>query len=338
MKPITPQRRVVLLSTGGTIASAPGRDGRSVSGALPGEVLVQQTALDTSITVEVRSVFQKPSNAITPDDWAVLRDQCETLIAEGGVDGIVISHGTDTLEDTAYYLECVLESPRVPVVLTGSQRVPNEVGTDAYANLRRAIELAAAEQSRGLGVLVQFNESIFSASFVRKVSSFQLHGFDAPGLGPAGYNDGGRVRILQRPMRQPRLRHEAALPRVDIVAVHAGADTGFLEAVLASGPAGIVIDGVGRGHVPPAWVAPIRAAVERGIKVLVSSSTLHGPTFQSYEFPGSLHDLEEAGAIGVSDLSARKVRIRLAILLAAGVRDAASIRQAFDWQPGRHQT
>ncbi|HEY4541462.1 MAG TPA: asparaginase [Noviherbaspirillum sp.] len=329
---------MVLLSTGGTIASAPGRDGRSVSGALPGEVLVQRTELDAAISVEVRSVFQKPSNAIGPDDWAVLREQCEALIAGGSVDGIVISHGTDTLEDTAYYLECVLESPRVPVVLTGSQRVPNEVGTDAYANLRRAIELAAAQESRGLGVLVQFNESIFSASFVRKVSSFQLHGFDAPGIGPLGYNDGGRVRILQRPMRQPRVRHEAALPRVDIVPVYAGADAGFLQAVLASGPAGVVIDGLGRGHVPPDWMGPIRAAAERGVKVLVCSSTLHGPTFQSYEFPGSLHDLEQAGAVGVSDLSARKVRIRLALLLAAGIQDSAAIRRAFDWQSARQDT
>src|SRR5690606_29594279 len=128
-----------------------GRDGRSVSGALPGEALVQCIALDPSIAVEVHSVFQKPSNAVGPAEWAVLRERCEALIAGGAVDGIVISHGTDTLEDTAYYLECVLESPRVPVVLTGSQRVPDEVGTDAYANLRRAIEVAAAPQSRGLG-------------------------------------------------------------------------------------------------------------------------------------------------------------------------------------------
>jgi L-asparaginase len=333
-----PIKRVALLSTGGTIASVPGRDGRSVSGALPGEALVQRIALGTSIAVDVRSVFQKPSNAIGFPDWITLREQCEALIAGGETDGIVISHGTDTLEDTAYYLESVLESPHVPVVLTGSQRVPDALGTDAYANLRCAIEVAAAAESRGLGVLVQFNEAIFSAAFVRKLSSFQLNGFGSPGLGALGYIDGGRVCILQRPMRQPRLRHDAPLPRVDIVPACLGADIRLVDAVLASEPAGLVIEALGRGHVPPAWMPPIRAALERGIKVLVCSGTLHGATHQSYDFPGSLHDLEEAGAIGVSHVCARKARIRLAVLLAAGIHEAAAIRQAFGWQHVRQDS
>src|SRR5690606_13498674 len=180
-------KRIVLLSTGGTIASGPGDAGRSVSGALPGEELLARTGLNGQFEVIVHSIFQKPSNAIGPEQWHALASECQRLVDEGQTAGIVITHGTDTLEDTAYYLECVLDSPSVPVVITGSQRVPHALGSDAYANLHHAIELAASDAAQGLGVLVAFNQSVYSASFVRKVSSFQLHGFDAPGLGPLGY-------------------------------------------------------------------------------------------------------------------------------------------------------
>jgi L-asparaginase len=326
-------KRIVLLSTGGTIASTRDASGRSIAGALAGESLVEGLAIDPLIRLEVRSVFQKPSNAIGHDDWAALGRQCEELISGGGIDGIVITHGTDTLEDTAYYLHCVLDNNAVPVVVTGAQRVPHAVGPDAHANIRDAISLAASKESRGMGVLVLFNQSIFSAGFVRKVSSFQLHGFDSPGLGCLGYVDEGNVTLLQRPLCQPRLGHDAPLPPVHIVPVYAGADPAFLGAVIHARPAGLVLDGLGRGHVPPLWASMLRDAVGQGITVLVCSSTLHGATHQSYEFPGSLHDLETSGAIGVNHVSARKARIRLSILLANGVRDPAAIRQAFDWQP-----
>ncbi|WP_157659162.1 asparaginase [Thauera butanivorans] len=328
-------KTIHLLSTGGTIASAPGQDGRDISGALPGEALVQALALGSEIRLEVHSVLQKPSNAIDAGDWALIARECAALMASGKADGIVVSHGTDTLEDTAYYLECVLDTSRAPVVVTGAQRVPHALGSDAYINLRRAIEAAADDACRGLGVLVAFNESLYGASFVRKVSSFRLDGFDAPGLGCLGFIDNGRVALLQYPARQPRLGHAAPLPRVDIVPAYGGAAAAMLAAVVASGPAGLVLDGVGRGHVPPEWMPVLREAIAGGLAVLVCSSTLHGATHQSYQFAGSLHELEQAGALAVAHLSARKARIRLAVALAGGMRAPEALRQAFTWQRER---
>lgn len=323
--------RILLLSTGGTIASSRDASGRSISGALAGEALAQGIALDPSIALEVCSVFQKPSNAIGAEDWETLRRQCAERAAAGDIDGIVITHGTDTLEDTAYYLHCTIDTARVPVVVTGAQRVPHAVGTDAYANLRDAILTAASEQSRGMGVLVLFNQSIFSAGFARKVSSFQLQGFASPGQGCLGYVDEGRVTYRQRPLRQPGLAHGTPLPPVHIVPAHAGADAAVLQAIVDTGPAGLVLDALGRGHVPPAWMPVLRDAAARGIVILVCSSTLSGDIHQTYEFAGSLHDLEAAGAVGIGHLSARKARVRLAILLAAGTRDGETIRRAFAW-------
>ena len=324
--------RVALLSTGGTIASIPGPDGRAVAGVLPGDALLQHVGLEGRYSIRVHSIFQKGSNAIGTTEWLKLASVCRELIEQGDTDGIVITHGTDTLEDTAYCLHCLLDTYAVPIVVTGSQRVPQAVGTDAYANLRDAIQLAAHPRARDLGVLVCFNQSVFSAGFVRKVSTFQLHGFDAPVWGPAGLMDEGRFHLMQRPARQVLLPFpDSPVPRVDIVPAYGGAEATFLEAILESGPAGLVIDALGRGQIPPAWSKPLGAAITRGMKVVVCSSSLHGPTHESYDYPGTLHELVQAGATAVSHLSARKARIRLALLLATGERENQQISRCFEW-------
>lgn len=324
-------KKVILLSTGGTIASTAHDDGRSIAGALAGEELVQQIQLRDGIELHVNSVFQKPSNAITLDDICTLRDKCQSLIDAGDVSGIVITHGTDTLEDTAYFLETTLDTKDTVVVVTGSQRVPHAMGTDAYVNLQNAIHVAADDMTMNMGVLVAFNETIYSAAFVRKVSSFQVNGFDAPALGRLGVIDNGVVTIYQRPVRLPVLTPPKGtpLPVVDIVGTYLGARPTMLDAAVQSGAKGVIIDGVGRGHVPPDWMPAVTRALEAGTVVLVCSATLHGPVHQSYAFPGSLHDLETAGAIGISGLPARKARLRLAVLLANNITDRATILKAF---------
>lgn len=325
-------KRIVLLSTGGTIASVPGNDGRAIAGALPGEELMARTGLEGRMEVLVESVFQKPSNAIGSEEWILLAKKCADLAKTGGVDGIVITHGTDTLEDTAYYLHCVVDTSRIPVVVTGSQRVPHAMGSDAYTNLRQAMELAASDHAAGLGVLVSFNQSVFSAGFARKVSSYQLHGFDAPGLGPVGMLDEGVFHLMQRPCIQTLLPNPEELPRVDILPAYGGADSAMARAVLESGPAGVVLDALGRGQVPPQWMPALHNALRSGMIVAVSSSTLHGPTHESYEYAGALHELVEAGAFSINHLSARKARIRLALAIAAHGKNASCITAALKWQ------
>ena len=325
-------KRVALLSTGGTIASVPAEGGRAVAGALSGEALLSQLKMRGLLDVTVESLFQKPSNAIGPNEWARLAMRCVELAGSGDVDGIVVTHGTDTMEDTAYYLQCVLDTSRVPVVITGSQRTPDAVGSDAFSNLSHALQLAASNEARGQGVLLSFNQSVFSASFVSKVSSFQLHGFDALGWGPQGMFDEGVFHRLQVPAQQPRLPIPSQLPRVDILPAYGGAHVAFAEAILASRPDGVVINALGRGQVPPQWMSPLREAIAAGIRVAVCSSTLHGPVYESYEYPGAYHELVALGVIGVNHLSARKARIRLALALAAYGSDAVSLAQAFAWQ------
>lgn len=325
-------KKIVLLSTGGTIASVPSDDGRGIAGSLPGEALTKHIQLNPEIELRVSSVFQKPSNSLSFADLCKLQTRCQELIDSGTADGIVITHGTDMLEDTAYFLETTLELKNVPVIVTGAQRVPYAQGTDSYTNLQDAIHAAAHPSCQDCGVLVLFNQTLFSAGFVRKTSSYQLNGFDSPGYGFLGLVDNNQPHIYQKPVRLPVFRlapNTNTLPDVHIVSVYLGAQSTMLKACIESDAAGIVIDGVGRGQLPPTWVELIRKAVAQGKQILICTSTLHGPVHQSYAYPGALQESEAAGAIGVSGLPARKARIRLAVLLSQNVTDATAIRQAF---------
>ncbi len=331
-------RRVVVVSTGGTIASLPGPEGRNIAGTLSGQALLGGVPEAADIRVEALSLFQKPSNALTLDDLQSLRAQCQSLIDGGEADGIVVTHGTDTLEDTAYFLESSLRTRDVVVAVTGSQRVPHAPGTDAYLNLRHALRVAASPDCRGLGVLVVFNETVHAAAFVRKTSSFQLNGFDSPGFGCLGFIDDDAVLIYQQPRRQPLLQPPPGeLPAVELLGANLGAGPLALKALVDAGAPGIVLEGTGRGQVPPDWVPEVRRAAAAGCKVLVCSSTLTGPVRPCYEYAGSLHDLQAAGALGVSGLSGRKARLRLMLALACLGDDCGpdALRRVFSWGADR---
>ena len=312
--------KIVVLTTGGTIASRPDDSGRNRSGELKGEALLAQVNLPPGFEyeIEVRSVLQKPSNAMTYDDLLLLHEQCQALAESPDVRGVVITHGTDTLEETAFFLDITIAS-RLPVVITGSQRAPHEPGTDAFRNLADALLVAASSQAAGSGALVVFNQSIYAARQVRKTSTFQANGFAAPETGPIGYVDGPRVYFASHPIRASALALPtgSTLPRVDILPAYLGASPHLIEAAVTTGAAGLVIDGLGRGHVPPDWMPSIIGVIESGVPVALVSSCLTGPVHKSYEFTGSLADLEASGVQPMLDLSARKARLALAVFLAS---------------------
>lgn len=322
------KRNVVVLTTGGTIASIPSQSGLNASGAMSGESLLERAALpvESETSVQVRSILQKPSNAITLADLVEIHRHCEALSRDPDVHGIVVTHGTDTLEETAHFLDITLSLESCALVVTGSQRAPHEAGTDAYRNIADAITVAAHPLMQGAGAVVVFNESIFAARHVRKISTYQVQGFDSPGYGKLGYIDGSRLHLAQTIRRPAPLPLGETLPRVDIVPAYLDASSTLIDACVAGGARGLVIDGLGRGHVPPSWLDSIERATQKGLPVLIVSSCYLGPVHQSYEFPGSLASLEERGAIAAKDLSARKARLMLAVLLSTGAGEAIATR------------
>lgn len=319
------KKRIVILTTGGTIASKPCDSGRSQSGALSGEQLLDQVALPQGIDVslEVLSILQKPSNAVTLNDLVELYRHGQEALDRENVDGLVITHGTDTLEETAYFLSLTLTADK-PCVITGSQRAPHQLGTDAFKNISDAIVAASSPQLSQFGCVVAFNESLFAARHARKVSSFQLNGFDAPGVGPLGYIDGPRVKLYHAAtaIAAPIEEWDFPLPRVDLLPAYLDASPALLKAAVESGAKAVVIDGLGRGHVPPSWMDEIRASIGMGVPVAITSSCAHGPVNTSYEFNGSLADLAAAGVITLNDISARKARLALALLMSSSPREA----------------
>lgn len=308
------KKKVSLITTGGTIASRQVSNGLLKSGAISGKELAELCQLPEEIEVKVIDVFQLPSMHIGFDQMLEIREAILQELQDPEVEGVVVTHGTDTLEETAYFLDLTIGDDRT-VVITGSQRSPEEVGTDVYSNLRNSIYVAVDHNLRGIGAVAVFNERIYSGKYVKKVHSSNLQGFDSFGHGYLGIIDNDTVRVYQKPVMHEVHLVESPLPRVDIIKCHSGQD-GYLIDMLVAGPTkGIILEAAGRGQVSPHMVEAIDHAIRQGIPVVVTTSAEEGNAYPAYSYPGSAHDLLTRGVILGSDYDSKKARIKLAVLL-----------------------
>ncbi|ABP55439.1 asparaginase [Salinispora tropica] len=313
---MTEQRAsVLMLSLGGTIAMTGGTDG--VVPTLTAEDLIAAVPgwADTGIDVPVQTFRQLPSASLSIDDLTALA----TLIAErtgtGDVHGVVVTQGTDTIEETAYLLD-LLHAGDAPIVVTGAMRNPTLVGADGPANVLAAIHTAASTAARGLGTLVVFADEIHAARHVRKTHSTSGATFRSPNTGPLGHVVEGAVRLLAHPPH--RLTVPLGMvtrdPRVGLYTVTVGDDGTLLAG--AEHLDGLVVAGFGVGHVPQRLVDHLAALAAR-IPVVLTSRIGAGPALDAtYAFPGSEIDLRQQGLIGAGFLDPYKARILLHTLLA----------------------
>src|SRR5208337_1187142 len=227
-----------------------------------------------------------PSTAIDFSDWKALTLLCERLVAEHvDLAGIVIGHGTATLEETAYFLNLSLKTS-VPVVLVGAQRPSSALSSDAGMNLVNAVRVAATPAARGMGVLVVLNDEIHAAREVTKTSTMRLQTFRTPDFGVLGHADGDAVAFYRRPLRRhaPDTIFEVcsidALPRVDIAYSYAGGDGVAVRAFVAAGARGLIAAGFAPGFGPPAEVEALTEAAAQGIVVVQSTRAGSGRTFR----------------------------------------------------------
>ncbi|MCM3692867.1 asparaginase [Neobacillus niacini] len=312
-------KKVVLLTTGGTIASKPNKDsGKLASGELTGEELAAMCNLPKDIEVVVESVFQKASIHITFDDLVVLKNKIVQYFEDDKVSGVVVTHGTDTLEETAYFLDLTIMDPR-PVVITGSQRSPEDLGSDVFINLRHAIYSACSEDLRNAGAVVVFNERIFAARYVKKEHASNIQGFNVFGFGYLGIIDNDVVHIFQRPIKREYFAIQSPIPQVEIVKCYIGADGKFIKAARESGVRGIILEGVGRGQVAPQMMEEIEKSLSEGIVLVITTSAEEGSVYTTYDYKGSAYDLYNKGVILGSDNDSKKARIKLAVALASGL-------------------
>ena len=313
--------KVILLTTGGTIASKPNKDsGKLASGAITGEELASMCNLPNDIEVIVESVFQKASIHITFDDLIVLKNKIEEYFKDEAVSGVVVTHGTDTMEETAYFLDLTINDSR-PIVVTGSQRSPEDQGSDVYINMRHAIYSACSSDLTDVGTVVVFNERIFAARYVKKEHASNIQGFNAFGFGYLGIIDNDKVQVFQKPIKREYFNIQSSIPQVEIIKCYIGADGKFVKAAREAGVAGIVLEGVGRGQVAPLMMEEIEKSIAAGIKLVVTTSAEEGAVYTTYDYEGSAYDLYKKGIILGSDNDSKKARIKLAVTLASGLKD-----------------
>ena len=308
---------VAVLSLGGTIASVPTGSG-GVSPGLGGQdLLAAVPEVGAVADVVSRSVAQVPGAHLTIDDIVSLAATVEEAHRDGAT-GVVITQGTDTIEDTAFLLDILVAGP-APVVVTGAMRNPTLPGAEGPANLLASVAVAADPAAKELGTLVVMNDEIHAARFVSKRHTSSPHAF-ASYPGPIGWMAEGRPHLALRPIGRLRLPPPppSARQRVALLALPVGDDGFLIEAAAEHAADGLVVEALGGGHVPPATLIRLETAARR-IPVVVTSTTRAGHVLRStYDFAGSELDLSRRGVIGGGCLDARKARLLLTLLLRSG--------------------
>jgi L-asparaginase len=316
----SPAPHVVLLATGGTISSRKSQvDGASVA-ADNGEQVLKALGLPASHPVRVVDVFQKGSYLLTVDDMIRICTTIKQTLSDPQVLGVVVTHGTDTMEETAYLADLTHDDVR-PVVFTGAQRAADSDAPDGPENLSRAIAVAGSPNARGKGVLLAFAGSVFPASGVRKGHTTGLNAFANPDFGTVGQvSPTGEVSLLVPNARTAPLPLPApgsVSPRVDLIAAYPGADSTLLRASLEAGAAGVVLQGTGIGNANTKLCAEVAAATAAGVVVVTSTRVDAGPVLPVYGSGGGA-DLRAAGAIPSGLLRPSQSLILLSLLLTLG--------------------
>jgi L-asparaginase len=315
---------VVVVSTGGTISMRPDPETGKLVPAVKGEELVEMLAWPEAPALTLDDFVRVPSFDVHGELALRLAERVRGHVARDDVAGVVVTHGTDTMEETVYLLDRLLETEK-PVVLTGAQRAADERDTDGPRNLRAAVSVAVSPDARGRGAVICFAGEVHAAREATKVDTAAVRAFASPGYGPLGHVDADVVAFHRRPERRPPLPAPSGpLPRVDLVALHAGADATFLRAALAAGARGIVLEATGRGNAHEQVVPGVREAVADGVPVVVASRCATGRVAPVYGRGGG-KDLAEAGALFAGDLAARKARVLLQLALAAGANVEAIV-------------
>jgi L-asparaginase len=319
-----------LVATGGTIAMKIDPVRNAAVPAMSGEDLVATVPLVSKYAkVEVNNVSNVPSDYMDPPRWIALTSEVNRALARPEVAGVVVSHGTDTLEETAFWLDLTVNSDK-PIVLIGAQRNASEPDFDGPRNLLNAVRICVDPQSRGKGAMLAMNNQINAARDVSKTNTSSVETFKSGDFGFLGIVDNDRIVYSRAPLRRLHVAIKTdTMPYVEIVAMYGGADGSLVKAAVDQGAKGIVIEGLGSGNVNAPMFDAIEKAIAKGVAVVITSRVPNGRVLPNYGFAGGGKTLVDAGAVLGDDLSPQKARILLMLLLQDGVKEQKHLQSAF---------
>ena len=322
------KKRIAIYFTGGTISM---KYDEAIGAAVPAlsgrEILDNIPRADEVADIEVIDFGRFPGPHMTLPLMMDLSAKVRATLAREDIDGVVVTHGTDTLEETAYLLDLTVGSDK-PVAFVGAMRNSSEIGWDGPSNLLSAMRVAASSHTRGLGVMVVMNETILSASEVTKTHTESFDSFQSLDFGPLGVVDKGNIIIRRALVKRDHLEATEIAEPVWLFKMAAGFDSTLIDASINAGAKGLVIEALGRGNVPPESVGAIKRAISIGLPVVLVSRCLRGRVYESYGYEGGGKHLLSLGVIFADFLNGQKARIKLALALAL-TRDPAELRALF---------
>ncbi len=311
-------KKVAVIFTGGTISM---KVDKRLAAAIPAmssqEIMSMVTNIDKIADIEIVTFGAYPGPQMTPDLIMKLSSDVKTLLSRSDIDGVVITHGTDSLEETAYYLDLNINSNK-PIVMVAAMRNGSELGYDGPSNLSAAICTAVSDQSIGKGVLIVLNNEVNSAQEVTKTHTLSLDTFKSLEFGPLGVVDNDEVIFYRDILRHPHILTDTCEKNVHLLKAVVGMDSTLIDYLIDVKKAkGIVIEAMGRGNLPPDTVPGIQRALDSGAEIVIVSRCPKGRVLDSYGYDGGGKMLRDMGCIFGGNLNGQKARIKLMLALAS---------------------
>ena len=313
-------KKIAVITTGGTIAMKYDVKQGGYIPAVSGRELIDNLPQIKSLCeVELFEFSNIPSSAMTPEKMLNLTKKIKKILYNDSIDGIVVTHGTDTLEETAYFVDLCIDTQKI-ICFTAAMRNYDSIGADGPQNILSSIRVALNfEQNEINGVFVVINDEIYSPKEVTKIHSGNIAAFSSPFWGPIGYIDSDKVIIHHILKKETKLWPNKALQNVELLKIYTGMTDNMLNYYINNNNlAGLVLEGFGRGNIPSNLVDGLIKLVERGIYVIICTRVLKGGVVSEYASNGCGTHLKKIGLIFARELSSQKARIKLMLLLASG--------------------
>lgn len=309
------KKKVAIVFTGGTISMTVDEKIGAAIPSLSGEQIMSMvTNIDKVADIEVYNFDEIPGPHMTPEKMLNLRNFINDILLSEDISGVVVTHGTDSLEETAYFLDLTLDSPK-PVIVTGAMRSSDELGYDGPSNLAAAVCTAISDEAYNKGVLVVLSNEVLLASEATKTNTLTLNTFKSLTCGPLGIIDCDKLVLSRDIVNRQTIVVDKVEPDVALIKSGVGMDESFIKFAADKGCKGIIIEAMGRGNIPPGMLKGVEYARIKNIPVVIATRCHSGRVFDSYGYLGSGRDLRNLGCIFAGDLPGQKARIKLMVAL-----------------------